>query len=419
MDVLSNWQQEFDRLMRQLKPRFVHSQSRKWARAYLQGLLSNVPRKNGWQLAETVRAATPYGLQQFLYRAKWAPDDIRDDLRGYVVEHLGDPQAVFVIDETGFVKKGTHSVGVQVQYCGTVGRTTNCQVGVFLAYASPKGTTFLDRALYLPESWTSDRPRCRKVGVPDEVEFATKPELAQQMLRRAVEAGVAAAWVTGDSVYGGHSGLRNWLEARPLAYVLALSPKDTLVNRQWWPQRVSTWLADLPSEGWTRLSAGDGSKGPRLYDWLRLPLYDPPVAGWKRWLLLRRRLTDPTHVTPYICFAPAETSLETLVRVAGTRWTVESGFESTKQEVGLDEYEVRTYQGWYRHITLACLAHAFLTVLRGHGLDPLTEAKKKRHLRPLPVRWQPSKPGGGLSPVDRARNSAAAVASLAGSLTLA
>ena len=384
MEVLSNWQQEFDSLMRRLKPRFAHSQSRKWARVYVQGLLSNVPRKNGWQLAETVGATTPYGLQQFVYRAKWEADDIRDDLREYVVEQLGDPAAVLVIDETGFVKKGSHSVGVQVQYCGTVGRTTNCQVGVFLTYASPQGATFLDRVLYLPESWTSDRERCREAGVPDEVAFATKPELARQMLQRAVEAGVPAAWVTGDSVYGGHSGLCNWLEAQPLAYVLTVSPKDTLINLEWYPQRVSTWLADLPTQGWRRLSAGEGSKGPRLYDWLRLPLYDPPVTDWKRWLLLRRSLADPSHVTPYVCFAPAETALEALVRVAGTRWTIESSFESTKQEVGLDEYEVRSYQGWYRHITLACLTHAFLTVLRAHGLDPLTEPEKKPSPAPQP-----------------------------------
>jgi SRSO17 transposase len=377
MDVIPEWQQEFKRLMQRLKSRFAHSQSRDWAAAYLQGLLSNMPRKNGWQLAESVGATTPYGIQQFLYRAKWNPDDIRDDLRHYVIEHLGQPEAVIVIDETGFVKKGPHSVGVQVQYCGTVGRTTNCQVGVFLAYASAKGQTFLDRALYLPQSWTKDPDRCRQVGVPDELEFATKPELARQMLQRAVQAGVPVTWVTGDSVYGGHWPLRHWLEAQPVAYVLAVSPKDTLLNRQGWPYLVKTWLADLPSQGWRRLSAGAGSKGPRLYDWLRLPLADPPVAGWQRWLLLRRSLSDPTDLTPYVCFAPAETSLEDLVRVAGTRWTVENNFETTKQEVGLDEYEVRTYQGWYRHITLACLAHAFLTVLRAHGLDPLTEPEKK------------------------------------------
>jgi SRSO17 transposase len=343
-----------------------------WTKAYLRGLWSDLPRKNSWQWAESLGEPTPYGLQQCLYRAKWAADDLRDDLRAYVVEHRGDPAAVLVIAETGFVKKGPHSVGVQGQYCGTVGRVTNCQVGVFVAYASPKGTTLLDRALYLPESWTHDRPRCRKVGVPDEVAFATKPELARQLLHRAVEAGVLAAWVTGDRVYGSH-----WLQAQPLAYVLAVSSKDTQIKRQGWPQRVSTWLTDVPTEGWTRLSAGAGSKGPRLYEWLRWPLDDPPLAGWKRWLLLRRSLTDPTQVTPYACFAPADTALETLVKVAGTRWTIESGFESTTQEVGLDESEVRTYQGWYRHLTLACLAHAFLTVLRAYGLDPLTEAEKK------------------------------------------
>jgi hypothetical protein len=197
---------------------------------------------------------------------------------------------------------------------------------------------------------------------------------------------------------------------------MSVSPKDTLINLQWYPQRVSTWLADLPTEGWSRLSAGAGSKGPRLYDWLRLSLYAPPVAGWKRWLLLRRSLSDPSQMTPYVCFAPAATTLEALVRVAGTRWTIESSFESTKQQVGLDEYEVRSYQGWYRHITLACLAHAFLTVLQAQGLDPLTEAEKKRL---SPVHSRPSKPGGDLSPPDRGRDSALAVVALVGSAALA
>jgi SRSO17 transposase len=376
MEVIIAWQQEFKSLVKRIFPRFARSQSRKQASQYLQGLLSQVERKNGWQLAESLGQSTPYNIEQFLYRAKWSADEVRDDLRAYVVEHLGDPGAVLVIDETGFLKKGSHSVGVQVQYCGTVGRVTNCQIGVFLAYASVKGQSLLDRALYLPESWTNDRERCRKAGVPDTVGFATKPELARQMIARALTAQVPAAWVTGDSVYGGHYPLRNWLEGYPIGYVLAVSPKDTLLNLRRWPQRVSTWLADLPTEGWSRLSAGEGSQGPREYDWLRLPLADPKTPGWKRWLLFRRSLSDPTEVTPYICFAPADTPLETLVQVAGTRWTVESCFETTKQEVGLDEYEVRTYQGWYRHITLACLAHAFLAVLRAKGLDPLVEAEK-------------------------------------------
>jgi len=376
MEVVIAWQQEFKSLVKRIYPRFARSQSRQQARSYLQGLLSQVERKNGWQLAESVGQSSPYNLEQFLYRAKWSADEVRDDLRAYVVEQLGDPKAVLVIDETGFPKKGTHSVGVQPQYCGTVGRVTNCQIGVFLAYASSKGQALLDRALYLPESWTNDRERCRKAGVPEEVEFATKPELARQMLERALTAQVPARWVTGDSVYGGHIPLRNWLEAHPIGYVLGLSPKDSLLTLKNWPQRVSHWLADLPDEGWSRLSAGEGSQGPREADWLRLPLADPKTPGWKRWLLLRRSLSDPTEVTPYICFAPAETTLESLVQVAGTRWTVECCFETTKQEVGLDEYEVRSYQGWYRHITLACLAHAFLAVLRAKGLDPLAEAEQ-------------------------------------------
>jgi SRSO17 transposase len=339
-------------------------------------LLSQVERKNGWQLAESLGQSSPYALQQFLYRAEWSADEVRDDLRAYVVEQLGTAEAVLVIDETGFPKKGDHSVGVQKQYCGTVGRVTNCQIGVFLAYASVKGQSLLDRALYLPESWTSDRERCRKAGVPDEVEFATKPELARQMIEGALRAEVPARWVTGDSVYGGHIPLRNWLEAQPIGYVLALSPKDRVLNQKNWPQRVSQWLTDLPTTGWGRLSAGEGSQGPRESDWLRLPLADPKTPGWNRWLLLRRSLSDPTEVTPYLCFAPADTPLDTLVQVAGIRWTVEGCFETTKQEVGLDDYEVRSYQGWYRHITLACFAHAFLAVLRSQGLDPLAEAQQ-------------------------------------------
>ena len=380
MSVMEIWQQEFKDLLKRIGPRFARLGSRRQAGQYLQGLLSQMPRKNGWQLAETLGHSSPYALQQFLYRAKWEADEVRDDLRSYVVEHLGDVEGVLVIDETGFIKKGTHSVGVQVQYCGTAGRTTNCQIGVFLTYATPKGHTFVDRALYLPESWTDDRTRCQQAGVPDEVHFATKPELARQMIARTLAASVPAKWVTGDSVYGGHYPLRNWLEAYPMAYVLALSPKDTLVTLKGWPQRVSTWLEHLPSEGWRRLSAGQGSKGQRWYDWVRFPLAAPDRSGWQRWLLLRRSLSNPTKVTPYVCFGPVDTPLATMVRVAGTRWTTETTFESTKQEVGLDEYEVRSYQGWYRHMTLACLAHAFLTVLRANGLDPVLEFEKKTSL---------------------------------------
>jgi len=382
METIRNWIADFDEMMERIDGRFVRSEARSWASSYVRGLLSNMPRKNSWQLAEELGEATPYGIQQFLYRAKWEADEVRDDMQAYVKEHLSAEAGVLVLDETGFLKKGQHSVGVQVQYCGTARGKANCQVGVFLTYASDKGLTFVDRALYLPESWTSDRARCRAAGVPDEVKFATKPALGKAMLQRTLEAGLPARWVTGDSVYGSNYPLRHYLEGIPLAYVMGLSPKDTLLNLENFPQRVSEYLSQLPQEGWLRLSAGAGAKGERWYDWLLLSLGDPERPGWKRWLLLRRKIDKPSKISPYICFAPEGTTLPELVTVAGKRWTVEQCFETAKQEVGLDEYEVRSYQGWYRHITLASLAHAFLTVLRANGLDPLAEMEKKTKPQP-------------------------------------
>ncbi len=376
MTAIAAWTDEFAGVVARIGPRFARSEARAHAAAYLRGLLGRVERKNGWQLAEAAGDASPYGIQQFLYRATWDHDAVRDDLRDYVVAHLGDSGGVLVVDETGFLKKGVKSAGVQPQYSGAAGRTANAQIGVFLTYAGARGHTFLDRALYLPASWTDDRDRCRAAGIPDDAAFATKPALAQAMLERALDAGVPASWVTADSVYGDVKYLRVWLEARPIGYVLAVSGKDTVVGPDWRQRRVSTYLAEPPADGWQRLSAYDGAKGPRWYDWVCLPLIAPLVAGWERWVLLRRSVTDPADVTPYICFAPAGTTLAELARVAGRRWTVEICFEAAKQEVGLAEYEVRSWTGWHRHITLACLAHAYLTVVRAHGRDPLTEEQK-------------------------------------------
>ncbi len=393
MTALAAWDADFAAVVGRISPRFIRSEARDRAAAYLRGLLGPVARKNSWQLAEAVGAATPYGLQQFLYRATWDPDAVRDDLRAYVVEHLGDPRGVLVVDETGFLKKGDKSAGVQRQYSGAAGRTENCQIGVFLTYASPRGHTFLDRALYLPASWTDDRARCRAAGIPDDVAFATKPEQARAMLERALGAGVPAAWVTADSIYGDVKYLRVWLEARPIGYVLAVSRKDTVAGPDWRQRRIAAYLDAPPAEGWERLSAGAGAKGPRDYDWLRLPLIAPLVAGWERWVLLRRSIADPSEVTAYVCFAPAGTTLADLVRVAGTRWTVEICFEGAKQEVGLAQYEVRSWTGWHRHVTLACLAHAFLTVVRAHGRDPLAEAQKGDRPRHRPARPSVSRRG--------------------------
>ncbi len=348
--------------------RFARAEARRRAQVYLHGLLSPIERKNGWQLAEAMGDRTPYAMQHLLDRADWDADTVRDDLRAYVVEHLGDPAAVLVVDETGFVKKGTHSVGVAKQYTGTLGKIENCQVGVFLAYATERGVAFLDRALYLPQEWADDPARRQAASIPEPVDFATKPQLARAMLERAREAGVPAGWVTADSVYGDDRRLRMGLEAQEQAYVLAVSGKEYVnVAATWTQRRVSTLLVEVaqqPAEAWQRLSAGAGSKGPRLDDWLRLPLVPPLQDGYERWFLVRRSHSDPKELQGYVTFSPAGTTLEQLVRVAGSRWTIEVAFEAAKGEVGLDQYEVRSYHGWYRHITLALFAQALLTVIR-------------------------------------------------------
>jgi SRSO17 transposase len=372
----------FTDVERRLAPYFERSEPRQRAMAYLRGLLSPAERKNSWQLAEMGGDTTPYGVQHLLRRALWDPEAVRDALRCYVVQHLRDPAAVLVIDETGFLKKGRHSAGVARQYSGTAGRIENCQIGVFLGYAGRLGQTLLDRELYLPEEWTDDRDRCRRAGIPEDRHFATKPQLARQMLARALAAGVPARWVTGDSVYGDDRRLRMWLEAQPQAYVLAVSGKE-YVWLGWQQRQVKTILAALPEAGWTRCSAGDGAKGPRWYDWRWLPVADPVDSAWRRWLLVRRSLSDPAEVRAYVVFAPEDTPLEEVVQVAGTRWAIEQLFEAAKGEVGLDHYEVRSWTGWYRHMTLAMWALALLTVLRAGAIAVMV---LKKSLPPPPER---------------------------------
>jgi SRSO17 transposase len=357
------WAAGLEALHARIAPRFARAEPRRRVLAYLRGLLGAVGRKNGWQLAEHAGEATPDGMQRLLSTADWDPDLVRDDLRAYVVEHLGDVGAVLVVDETGFLKKGTTSVGVQRQYSGTAGKVDNCQLGVFLAYASPRGRAFIDRELYLPRCWIEDPARCRAARVPEQVGFRTKPQLARVLLERALDAGVPASWVTADEVYGGDPALRRWLEDRGISYVLAVKGSEPLGTAT--PGRVTAaqLAASLPAEQWVTCSAGHGAKGRRLYDWTRVELAGPAAAGDQRWLLVRRSRRDG-ELAFYACSGPAETSLLGLVRVAGTRWTVEEGFQQAKTEVGLDHYEVRRWPGWYRHITLALLAHAFLVVTR-------------------------------------------------------
>jgi len=346
---------------------FRRSEVRKRVGRYLQGLFASVERKNGWQMAEELGEANAHGVQRLLEEADWDEEAVCDELRTYVIEQLGEPAGILVVDETGFVKKGKKSAGVARQYSGTAGRRENSQVGVFLLYASSKGYAFIDRALYLPEEWTSDRVRCREAGIPDEVEFATKGELAQQMLARAFAAEVPAKWVVGDTVYG-YDELRMWLEEQQKNYVLAV-PETHMVWVQGRQQPVGLLAALLPDEAWVVLSAGEGSKGPRLYEWawLQLPEETEATSARARWVLIRRSLTDPSERAYYRAYGPASITLAELVRVTGSRWRIEEGYEQAKGEVGLDQYEVRTWRAWYRYMTLALLAYAALVVMRAQA----------------------------------------------------
>jgi len=385
------WTAEFQDLCERIGPLFARSETRQRGQTYLQGLLSPLERKNGWQLAEQAGESTPYAMQYLLDRAVWDAEDLRDEMREYIRSRLGKSGGMLVIDETGFLKKGTKSVGVQRQYSGTAGRIENCQIGVFLTYTSSVGHTLLDRELYLPKSWTNDPQRCREADVPKKVGFATKPALAARMLWRTLDGGVQARWVLGDSVYGSHRPLRKGLEERSQAYALAVACKEK-VEVDGTRKRVDQFARNLTSADWQRLSAGEGSKGPRLFDWAWMQITGTEKQGWKRWLVVRRSLVEgpkPAEVAYFLIFAPSTTTLAEIVLALGSRWTVEQCFEEAKGEVGLDEYEVRSFQGWYRHVTLSMLAHAFLTVLRAQSQADLPteqEGEEKKEGKPFPSR---------------------------------
>ena len=389
---LAAWVAGLNDLFALVAGRFPRVEPRLQARAYVRGLLAPLAVKNGWTLAEAAGNKTPDKMQRLLNRAAWDDGGVRDDVRGYVARHLGDASGVLVVDETGFVKKGTRSAGVQRQYSGTAGRVENCQLGVFLAYASPKGRALVDRELYLPRSWTDDRDRCREAGVPDDVQFASKPELARLMLGRALDAGVPAAWVTADEAYGKDAKFRGFLEQRRIGYVVAV-PKSQAVAGDAGTSRADVLAAHAPGQAWKRRSCGTGSKGPRVFDWAAATLpedgTEPP--GWSRYLLVRRSLTRNAKGEPelayYLCCAPAGTADEELIRVAGSRWAVEECFQTAKNETGLDHYQVRRYDAWYRHATLALLAHAYLAVTAASAPKALAAASSRsRSARPA-VSW--------------------------------
>lgn len=377
-----------DAVVELISGRFRRAEPRQRVGTYLRGLLAGLERKNGWTLAEHAGAVSPDGMQRLLRTAGWDVEGVRDDLRGYVLEHLGDAASgVFIIDETGFIKKGVRSAGVQRQYTGTSGKIDNCQLGVFLAYASDRGRALIDRELYLPVSWTEDRERCRRADVPDEVEFATKPQLGTAMLARAHEAGALTptSWVSADEAYGQNPGFRDWLSEREIPFVLATRNDDMLTspdgNRR--PAKVLATIAgardpDTGNDGWERRAIGPGAHGMRVYDWTAVALdTDGLPAGWGHWLLVRRQ-TEPAEgktvreLAFYRCAAPATTPLRELVRVAGARWAIEECFQTSKNEAGLDQYQVRSWRAWHAHITLAMLAAAYLAVTRAteHTREP-------------------------------------------------
>jgi SRSO17 transposase len=389
---LAAWVAGLDDLFALVADRFPRVEPRLQARAYVRGLLAPLAVKNGWTLAEAAGNKTPDKMQRLLNRASWDAGGVRDDVRGYVARYLGDASGVLVVDETGFVKKGTRSAGVQRQYSGTAGRVENCQLGVFLAYASPNGRALIDRELYLPQSWTDDPGRCRGAGVPGDVQFASKTDLARLMLGRALDAGVPASWVTADEAYGKEGKFREWLEQRRIGSVVAV-PKSQAVAGDAGRSRADVLAAHAPGQAWKRRSCGNGSKGPRMYDWAAatLPQDGTEPPGWARFLLVRRSLTPDAkgelELAYYLCAAPAGTDDEELIRVAGARWAVEECFQSAKNEAGLDHYQVRRYDAWYRHATLAVLAHAYLAVTAATAPKALAAASSRSRSRRSAVSW--------------------------------
>ena len=379
-DVIEELADDFDSLWHLAGSCFFRQDLRTRAKRYVRGLLGRMERKNGWQMAEYLGDSTPHAVQRLLGVAVWDADRVRDEILYYTREQLLIPGAagVLVVGETGFLKKGVKSAGVQRQYSGTSGRIENFQIGVFLALVCSNGRALIDRELYLPKSWSEDAPRRIEAAIPLEAEFSTKPQLAQKMLVRALESGFSPAWVLADEIYGSDSKFRRFLEARGQPYVVAVSSQQRL-----WiglsQRRVDAIAREILPGNWLRISAGDGMKGPRLYDWAAGRFGMPTEQGLVRWLLLRRSIENPKELAYYLCLAPAEATLPDLVKAAGQRWSIECCFEAAKQETGLDEYEVRSWHGWYRHLTLSMLALAFLSVVRASAEGNRLVKKRTRN----------------------------------------
>ena len=393
---IAGWYQDLLHLHERLAPHFARRETHRHALDYLTGLMSPTERKSCWQLAELAHYARPYDLQHFLSNAVWSADRIRDETRAQAITHLGIKQIILALDETGFPKQGDHSAGVGPQYCGSTGRVENCQVGVFLDYITPVGHTLIDRELYVPADWINDRPRCRQAGIPDALPFRTKPELALLLLTRWLQScpSLRPSWIVADSLYGSHPGLRTFLEQHQLPYVLSVGSDEPVYFFLPDGSLHGALTGDIakdfsPFLQWQSLSMGQGSKGPRSSWWARLPVAHQGCNDGRHWLLIRRDPEDPTRLWSFLCFAPLDTPLSQMVTAWGARWMIEVDLQAGK-DLGLDRYQVRSFVGWSRHITLVILALAFLRGLCAHeqaqasagspaDLAPLT-TQEARHL---------------------------------------
>lgn len=359
-------QERIEKEMQELKSRmqkcYYSKSGLNEAEKYIKGLMSRAERKNGWQMSEILGESTPYRIQQFINRGRWSADELRDVLQKYVKEKFQDKSGVLVVDETGFLKQGKMSAGVQRQYSGTAGRVENCQIGVFMNYAVNEKFCCIDRKLYIPRQWTDDKERCNKAGIPEEYQFRTKTQMALEMIKRAYENGIPFEWVAGDSVYGADSRIQNYLEEKNKKYMFAVSGKEYvwIGFRQYSVKEIK---GQLDKEKWLRISTGNGTKGEKVFEWQYIEV-NCNVENHSKYLIFRRSLTDNSQIRGYIAYGSSETEFEEFIRTAGIRWTIEMSFAEMKGETGLDQYEVRSYDGWHKHITLSCLAHAFLTVLR-------------------------------------------------------
>jgi len=395
-ETVEIWGEGMKEIEEKIKPLFMQKRVARNVELYLEGLLGNEPRKTGWMRAEAAGDKGPWKQQAILGRRKWEADRLRDTVREYVVEEFGEKEGIVVIDETGFLKKGKASCGVGSQYTGSVGKVTNCQIGVFATYVTSKGYAFIDRKLYLPKEWTEDQARRAAANIPVEKEFSTKPTIARKMIEEAIETKVPFSWVTADSVYG-VSEMTETLRKALKGYVLG-----TTSTRQYHflddkkKELQITTAAELaskvPARHWQRLSAGEGTKGARLYDWAYFEWNDVDVSQynknhtgiWTSGLLIRRNIEDG-KCSYYMTWGPKTTSLQTLVDVAGARWRIEESFETAKNEFGLDHNETRSWHGWHRHVSLVMLAFALLAVIR-YRVNHSPLHKKSRTNLPLPSR---------------------------------